>query len=438
MAHAARQPDDAISLAMDRPRLASRFSKVRDRFVALCATLDPEDMVIQAMPDASPPKWHLAHTTWFFDNFVLRARQTGYKPFNPQFHYLFNSYYESVGPFHPRPQRGLLSRPTTGQVMAYRRHVDDEISKLIDSTAPAAWPELAFLILLGTHHEEQHQELFYTDTLYNFSRNPMRPAIQSGVVSSGELAETTTKPLAYRDFPGGVIELGAVNSDIEHFTFDNERPRHRVYLEPYRLANRLVTNAEYQAFMADGGYRRAELWLSDGWSVVRERGWREPLYWEQRDGGWWSMTVAGMQPLQPAAPVTHLSYYEADAYARWAGKRLPTEAEWEHAAAGLADGPAHGNFLEHGHLRPMPASGEEPLQQMFGDVWEWTASPYSPYPGFRPEAGSLGEYNGKFMCNQMVLRGGSCVTPRDHIRSTYRNFFPPDARWQFSGLRLAE
>ena len=389
-------------------------------------------MVLQAMPDASPPKWHLAHTSWFFDNFILRARQPDYQPFHPAFHHLFNSYYETVGTFHPRPQRGVLSRPTVDEVMAYRRHVDAEIKTLIDSTPESDWPELAFLILLGTHHEQQHQELFYTDTLFNFSCNPLRPAIQQ---LPTEAEQSVAPELRFVEFPGGVIEIGAPRGGLDSFSFDNERPRHRVYLEPYRLANRLVTNAEYQRFLMDDGYRRADLWLSDGWALVNQANWNAPLYWEQRDEGWWSMTIGGMQPVNPAAPVAHLSFYEADAYARWAGKRLPSEAEWENAATGLT---VQGNFLEDGCLRPRPAPDAPGLQQLYGDLWEWTASPYSPYPGFRPETGSLGEYNGKFMCNQMVLRGGSCVTPHGHIRDTYRNFFPPQARWQFSGLRLAE
>lgn len=386
--------------------------------------------MLQAMAEASPPKWHLAHTTWFFDNFILRATLPDYRPFDPLFHHLFNSYYETVGTFHPRHQRGLLSRPTLAEVMAYRAHVDRQILDLLQECADGREENLEFLVLLGTHHEQQHQELFFTDTLYNFSCNPAAPA----VVPIGPQSERRAPPLAFIDYPGGNAKIGQAR-DNRAFGFDNERPRHRVYVQPFRLANRLVTNGEYLEFLNDDGYRRPEFWLADAWARVQTEIWTAPLYWQNPDGQWQSLTLAGRRALSPDSPVAHLSYYEADAYARWRGKRLATEAEWEVAATGQ---PIQGNFLDSGHYRPLAPKAGAGCQQLFGDLWEWTSSPYGAYPGFRPEAGSLGEYNGKFMCNQMVLRGGSCVTPRDHIRATYRNFFPPQARWQFAGVRLAE
>ncbi len=417
------------------PEARRWFLEVRTRSEALARPLEIEDYGLQSMPDASPPKWHLAHTTWLFETFLLQPFLPGYRPFHPQFGYLFNSYYEAVGARHPRPQRGLLSRPTVREVYAYRSHVDAEMQRLLESPG-SAWTEFEPLLTLGLHHEQQHQELFLTDLKHGFSVNPLRPAYAAGRPD----APAGSTPLAWVPFSGGVHEIGFPAAQEGEFCFDNETPRHRVYLQDYRLASRLVTCGEYRQFMVDGGYRRPEWWLSEGWRTVQERGWTAPLYWEERDGEYRQMTLHGMRPVDPDEPVCHVSYFEADAFARWAGKRLPTEAEWEHAAESLSPlGPTEGNFVESGHFHPVPAGAEgEGLRQFFGDVWEWTASPYVPYPGFRPATGAVGEYNGKFMCNQFVLRGGSCATPRSHIRATYRNFFPPDARWQFTGLRLAD
>jgi len=388
--------------------LAEHYREVRAATDALAAPLSAEDCAIQSMPDASPVKWHLAHTTWFFETLVLEAIP-GHAPFDPAFRVLFNSYYESVGQQHPRPERGLLSRPPLERVRAYRRHVDARVLRLLDSGAPD--PLLA-VIELGVHHEQQHQELILTDLLHAFWRNPLRPAYREERPAGGASA----RPLSWRASAAGVREIGHAGPG---FAFDNERPRHRIFVEAFELASRPVTNAEYLAFVGDGGYARPELWLSDGFAAARARGWSAPLYWEERDGEWWSFTLAGMARLRPDDPVCHVSHYEADAYARWAGARLPTEAEWECAA-------------EDAGAAALPGATALP-----GAVWEWTASAYTPYPGFRPLGGSLGEYNGKFMSNQLVLRGGSRATPRGHIRRSYRNFFPPDARWQFSGIRLA-
>lgn len=410
-----------------RDRLLARFDAVRARTEALAAPLSPEDQVVQSMPDASPTKWHLGHTTWFFEAVVLAPAMRGHRAFDPAFAYLFNSYYEALGPRHPRPERGLLTRPPAETVAAYRRHVDAAVRTLAEEADEESWRAAAPLLELGIQHEQQHQELILTDILHAFSRNPLRPAYGQVPPPSGAAA-----PLRWVAFAGGLHEIGAAATG---FAFDNERPRHRVYLEPFRLASRPVTNAEFRAFIADGGYERPELWLSDGWGTVQARGWRHPLYWFRQDGRWRTMSLGGATDLDDAAPVCHLGFYEADAYARWAGRRLPTEAEWEVAAATV---PLDGNLGGKGALRPLPADGGGGPRQMFGDVWEWTASAYRPYPGFRPLAGAVGEYNGKFMANQMVLRGGSCATPEGHVRPSYRNFFYPHQRWQFSGLRLAE
>jgi ergothioneine biosynthesis protein EgtB len=377
------------------------------------------------MPDASPVKWHLAHVSWFFENFVLAPYVRGFEPFHPQFGYLFNSYYETVGTFFPRPGRGVLSRPTVDEVYRYRAHVDRAIGDGIDAVGDKSWADVARRIELGLHHEQQHQELLLTDVKHLYALNPLRPAYRPPL----EPRDAPGRPLGWLEFPAGIREIGWAGRE---FAFDNEMPRHRVFLEPFRLADRLVTNGEYLAFMGGGGYTRADLWLSEGWRAVRERGWEAPLYWERIDGEWWQMTLAGPRRVDDREPVCHVSYYEADAYARWAGKRLPTEAEWEVASARSA---IAGNFRESGRLHPAPADGGT---QLFGDVWEWTSSSYSPYPGFRPLEGSLGEYNGKFMANQLVLRGGSCATPAAHMRGSYRNFFYGPDRWQFMGIRLAE
>lgn len=413
-------------------RLLSHYRRVRQLSEALCKPLASEDYVIQTMPDVSPPKWHLAHTSWFFENFILAPRLKDYQPFHPAYGYLFNSYYETVGQFWPRPQRGLLSRPTVGEIYAYRQHVDTAMEHLAEGLEAKEWPILTPLIELGLHHEQQHQELLLTDLKHIFATNPLRPAYQEGRLAKLQEAGEAGR-LEWQEFEGGLHHIGHKGQD---FAYDNEGPRHSVYLRDFRLALRLVTTGEYLAFMAAGGYQEPRYWLSDGWDAVRQQGWQAPLYWEQREDGWWHMTLSGMQPIQPGAPICHLSYYEADAFARWAGYRLPTETEWEVA---VGRPPYEGNFLDSGALHPLPASqAEKTLAQLFGDVWEWTASPYTPYPGYRPPAGAVGEYNGKFMCNQMVLRGGSCISSRDHLRASYRNFFPPHARWQFTGLRLAD
>ena len=400
--------------------LASAYMRIRRLSEQLCAPLQPEDMGLQACPDVSPPRWHLAHTTWFFETFLLVPHLPGYQPFNPAFEYLFNSYYNGIGEQYPRPQRHLLSRPTNQDVLAWRRQVDDAMLKLIDTA-----PQLANLIELGLNHEQQHQELLLTDIKYSLSFNPLSPAISTPIHSGGHASPA----LSFQDFTGGKVEHGADPS--EGFVFDNETPRHPVWLASYRLANRPVTNGEYRDFITDGGYQRPELWLSDGWAWVQQHAIRRPLYWQGDLLNHW--TLAGMQPLLPDQILAHVNYYEADAYARWAGLRLPTEQEWEHAARQCQ---RDGRFVENGLYQPgLAADGS--LCQLFGDVWEWTASAYLPYPGFRTAAGAVGEYNGKFMCNQMVLRGGSCASSQDHIRASYRNFFYPHHRWQFSGIRLA-
>jgi ergothioneine biosynthesis protein EgtB len=399
-----------------------RYQRIRGFSEWLCEPLSAEDLGLQACPEVSPPRWHLAHTTWFFETFVLKAARPGYQPWNPAFEYLFNSYYNGIGQQYPRPQRHLLSRPGMDEVLAWRRHVDDAMTELLGHELA---PETAAMAELGLHHEQQHQELLVTDLKYSLSHNPLYPVYRSAP------APGRAAPLSYQSFEGGLVEIGAGDSG---FAFDNERPRHRVWLEPFWLANRPVSCDEYQAFIADHGYERPELWLSDGWDWVRAEGASSPLYWQQIDGTWWHYTLGGLEPVNPEAPVAHLNYYEADAYARWAGRRLPTEAEWEHAAC---DRPVSGHFVEQELWHPAPADGAG-LVQMFGDIWEWTASAYLPYPGFRPPAGAVGEYNGKFMCNQMVLRGGSCASATEHLRASYRNFFYPDMRWQFSGLRLAD
>jgi ergothioneine biosynthesis protein EgtB len=413
------------------PSLAHTFDRVRATTQQLCEPLEVEDWVVQSMPDASPAKWHLAHTSWFFEQFILKAQVRDYQSTHPQYDYLFNSYYQGVGPMHERPQRGLLTRPTVAEVMAYRAHVDAHMRELLATRSDDA--QIAALTTLGINHEQQHQELLLTDLKHLFSCNPLRPAYRCQPPARTPTAST---PMRFYTFDGGIHHIGA-NDDDGSFVFDNELPRHKVLLEPFALANRLLTNGEYIEFIRDGGYQRPEVWLSDGWATVLKEQWVRPCYWSEALDS--EFTLHGMQPLDPAGPVCHLSYYEADAFARWAGARLPSEAEWEIAAAQM---PVRGNLLEHDTLHPCAAPDdadhdESLLRQLFGDVWEWTASPYTPYPGYRAPPGALGEYNGKFMCNQLVLRGGSCVTPTSHIRATYRNFFYPHARWQFMGVRLA-
>ncbi len=413
--------------------LRVRYEAVRRASAVLCRPLATEDYGLQAMADASPPKWHLAHTSWFFETFLLKPFLRDYQVFHPQFETLFNSYYQTIGVQYPRPSRGLLSRPTVEEVRRYRAHVDAAMVSLLAEAKSSDLAEIARRTVLGCHHEQQHQELLLTDIKYNFSVNPLRPAYRSDLP---EATERISAPLSWTEYPGGIHEIGYNGGG---FAFDNEVPRHRVYVQSYALASRLVTCGEYLEFMEAGGYRRPEYWLADGWRTVCERGWQAPLYWEQKEGRWWQFTLAGMRPVDEHEPVCHASYYETDAYARWVGKRLPTEQEWEIAAASQ---PVVGNLrqsdYQSDHLHPVPARAGAAPVQIFGDVWEWTQSAYLPYPGYRALEGALGEYNGKFMVNQMVLRGGSCATAADHIRATYRNFFYPLDRWQFTGIRMAE
>jgi ergothioneine biosynthesis protein EgtB len=384
--------------------LACTYRAVRDFTEALAGPLSPEDQCVQSMPDASPAKWHRAHTTWFFEQFVLLPHLRGYRPFDADYAYLFNSYYETVGARHPRPERGLITRPGAAEIGRYRAHVDAAMLRLLDD--PPVAHALSGLLELGLNHEQQHQELLVTDTLHAFAQNPLNPALQPRWEEAA-----LPGPARFVALPGGVVEIGHAGGG---FAFDNETPRHRVLLQPYRIADRPVRNREWLEFIADGGYRTPTLWMSDGWATVQAQGWTAPLYWRERGDAWWQMGPGELAPLIPDAPVRHVSWYEADAFARWAGARLPTEAEWEHAAA------------------------DRRLEGMTGQVWQWTASPYVAYPGFRPPPGAVGEYNGKFMVNQMVLRGSSCATPPGHARPSYRNFFHPDKRWQLSGLRLAQ
>jgi ergothioneine biosynthesis protein EgtB len=422
-------PDTKLSTRPEtRGTRSERFASIRNTTRSLAAPLSAEDCAIQSMPDASPVKWHLAHTTWFFETFVLAPHQPSYRVFDAAYRVLFNSYYNAVGEKHPRPERGLLSRPALPEVLAYRRYVDEAMLDLIGARELPA--DFEALIELGLHHEQQHQELILTDVKHLLSRNPLKPAYEK---------QWTLTPIRACDRRWIVIEPGLreIGYAGPGFCFDNETPRHRVWLNGFQIATHPVTHGDFIEFIADGGYRRPELWLSDGWDAVAAQRWQAPQYWEQRDGCSYTFTLHGEMPVEANTPICHLSFFEADAFARWANARLPTEAEWETAAA---DAPLAGNFLESKALHPLApreAPTEGTLAQAFGDVWEWTRSDYGPYPGFKPAAGAVGEYNGKFMCGQYVLRGGSCATPASHIRATYRNFFPPAARWQFSGLRLA-
>jgi ergothioneine biosynthesis protein EgtB len=413
---------------------ASRFSATRRRTIELCARLTPEDMMVQSCAEASPAKWHLAHTTWFFESFVLREFVPGYRTFNPDFVWLFNSYYQSFSAIPEKRLRASFSRPGVEEVLRYREHVDDAIDLLLEHDPP---PEAIQRIELGANHEEQHQELLLTDILHAFFSNPLRPAYHCDASWNHPAACAGGKNIEWLSLPGGLSEFGHTG---DAFCFDNELARHRVWLEPYKLASRLTTCEEFAGFMEDGGYERPELWLSAGWDAVKANGWRAPLYWTRGDKGWSVFTLRGEFPLDAIkdSPVSQVSYFEADAYARWAGMRLPTEFEWEGAAERCRPNTGHpieGNFLDSGNLLPVATDGTPSL---FGDCWQWTASAYLAYPGFSALEGALGEYNGKFMSGQMVLRGGSCVTPAAHIRATYRNFFSPETRWQFSGIRLAQ
>ena len=403
------------------------FTRVRAQTERLAAPLSAEDCCVQSMPDASPTKWHLAHTSWFFETFVLERALPGYRVFHPEFRVLFNSYYNAVGDQHPRPQRGLLTRPSLDEVLAYRAHVDRCVLEVLAKNDAG---EVAAVIELGLHHEQQHQELLLTDVKHLLAANPLRPAYRGDLTRAegGELA-----PVRWQRSEAAIREIG---SDGPHFHFDNEAPRHPALVPAFEIASRLVTNAEFLAFVESGAYADPAWWLADGYATLRTESWQAPAYWERRDGAWYEFTLGGLRPLDLSAPVSHVSYYEADAFARWSDARLPSEAEWEVAAASV---PIAGNFIERDALHPVALVGDvgDAPSQFFGDVWEWTQSPYLAYPGFRAAAGAIGEYNGKFMCNQFVLRGGSCATPADHVRATYRNFFPPAARWQWSGLRLA-
>ena len=412
----------------DRERVLTEYYAVRQDSERLCQPLAVEDYGIQTCTEVSPPKWHLAHTTWFFETFLLKPLLPDYREVEPQYAYLFNSYYDTVGAQWPRPQRGLLSRPTVEEVYRYRTHVDRAMEELITRSAPPVWPEIAHRLTLGLNHEQQHQELLLTDIKHIFGLNPLRPVYQQ----TKERPDAASVLQDWLEFAGGEHRIGC---DGEGFCFDNETPGHRVCLEPFQLSGRLVTNGEYLEFLGDGGYRRPELWLSDGWATLQRQGWEGPLYWERRGDEWWQMTLGGMQPVDVSEPVCHVSYYEAEAFAAWAGRRLPTESEWEVAARDCGGGR---NLREAGYLQPTTAENGSGMQQAFGDCWEWTASPYTAYPGYRRAEGAFGEYNGKFMCNQMVLRGGSCVTPPSHLRVSYRNFFYPWERWQFTGIRLAD
>ena len=401
-----------------------KYRQLRNGTISLTDSLSAEDQLVQSMPDVSPTKWHLAHTTWFFETFLLGTYLDGYQTYHPRYGFLFNSYYNTVGHQYPRPERGLMSRPALEDILRYRDYVDDAMADLLTSDVEAD-RRFGLLVETGFAHEQQHQELILTDIKHVLGRNPLFPAYD------GELpiADDESAPACWTDHPGGLVSIGF---DGDRFAFDNERPRHQTWLEPFAMCSRLVTNGEYLEFIDSGGYADPRWWLSDGWMERQLQGWNAPLYWHQQDSGWCIFTLGGLRHLRSEEPVSHVSYYEADAFARWANARLPTEAEWESVASTR---PHQGNLQESGFLHPMQVSDHS--GQYFGDVWEWTQSPYVAYPGFHPNEGSLGEYNGKFMCNQLVLRGGSCLTPRDHIRATYRNFFPANSRWQFAGFRLA-
>lgn len=429
-------PTSTLGLALNgfcpsKDELMAQYRQVRTFTEELCAPLETEDYVVQSMTDVSPAKWHLAHVTWFFDTLFLAAALPNYQPLHPRYAYLFNSYYITLGERHCRPKRGLISRPTVAETYQYRQHVDQQVLNCLDRASTTQLEEWTPIIVLGLNHEQQHQELMVTDLKHVFSVNPLRPAYR-------DLPHTpaaSPPPLEWIRFAEGIYQIGHTGAG---FGYDNEFPQHRELVPAFQIGSRPVTNGEYLAFMEDTGYQRPDLWLSDGLATVQDQGWNAPFYWEQHDGRWYEMTLGGLRELDPAQPVCHVSYYEAQAYARWAGARLPTEAEWEVAAANV---PIAGNFVDHTQFHPMalaPDAERGQLHQMFGDVWEWTQSAYLPYPGYQPLPGAVGEYNGKFMCNQMVMRGGACSTSLSHIRRTYRNFFYPDMRWQFMGIRLAK
>ncbi|MET0065048.1 MAG: ergothioneine biosynthesis protein EgtB [Candidatus Thiodiazotropha sp.] len=417
--------DATLTPESGRDRLIEAFEQVRLRSEQLCAPLAVDDYQIQSIEQTSPPKWHLAHMSWFFETFVLARFEDRYAPWDERFDFIFNSYYYTHGSMHPRPDRGLLSRPTVDAVLDYRAVVSSRMLTLLDAAGDGQWGELAALTILGLHHEEQHQELLLMDIKHNFWSNPLRPIYRDDLT----LQSGSARPMGWFHQSGGIHEVGHAG---EGFAYDNETPRHSVLHRDYALADRLVTNAEYRAFMDDGGYRRPELWLSDGWALLQTQAWQHPLYWVAEEGGWRQFTLAGLKTLQPHEPVCHVSYYEADAFARWSGHRLPLESELEQV---LAQQPVEGHFADREAFQPAAASS---AGQWYGDLWAWTASPYSAYPGFKPLVGTMGEYNGKFMANQMVLKGGCCITPAGHTRASYRNFFYPDERWAYTGIRLAE
>jgi ergothioneine biosynthesis protein EgtB len=412
--------------------LLGRFHEVRTFTTQLCRDLEPEDCVVQSIPDVSPTKWHLAHTTWFFETFILKKWVPGYQSEIPEYAYLFNSYYNAAGDMHRRDLRGLISRPTVKEAQRYRSSIDSYIDDLLAGADENLLAEIEPFLTLGLHHEQQHQELLVTDIKHVFAQNPLYPIFRERKI---DVVPEKIAPMKFVDFDEATFEIG---HDGSGFSYDNEGPRHRALIPRFALASRLVTNGEFLEFIESDSYARPEFWLSLGWITVNEQRWQAPMYWVKRDGGWWNFTLSGFRPVDESEPVTHVSYFEADAYANWAGARLPTEFEWERAAHDL---PIEGNFVENERFHPQAGAApaeDRRLAQLFGDVWEWTRSAYSPYPGYRAEPGALGEYNGKFMCNQYVLRGGSCATSRRHIRRTYRNFFQPEKRWQFTGIRLAQ
>ena len=421
----------SVNHSHDIEYLMRHFLRVREQSEAICTPLEVEDYGLQAFVDASPPKWHIAHTSWFFETFLLKPYLKGYKVFQPLFAHLFNSYYEQVGSFHARPERGLLARPTVVEIYQYRKYVDEHMQELLSRIPEQHERAIRVRTAIGINHEQQHQELLLTDIKFNYAYSPLKPIYRELQVLQGK-----PSTLNWIELKEGVYEIG-VSMESTEFAFDNETPGHRIFNQSMRMASRPTTNGEFMLFMQEGGYARPEFWLSEGWKTVQLQHWQAPLYWEKLDNEWYQMTLGGMRRVDESAPVSHVSHYEADAYARWAGMRLPSEAEWEILAR---DCEIEGNFVESDYLQPMPVmvQSANTLQQIYGDVWEWTQSPYTPYPGYHAPSGALGEYNGKFMSSQMVLRGGSCFTPRDHIRPTYRNFFYPGDRWQCSGFRLAE
>lgn len=424
----ALQQEQCAEQSSPQASLLTRYREIRKDSESICDPLQVEDYGVQTMADVSPPRWHLAHVTWFFETFLLKPYLFDYQEFHPQFAYLFNSYYETVGSMHPRPQRGFLSRPTTEEIYRYRAYVDEHMQSLLQNIPESQLDEINLRTQVGVHHEQQHQELLLTDIKYNFSINPLHPVYRDQLA----VAKIPAQDIQWTEHNGGMVSVGA---DSNNFCFDNETPRHDTFLQPFRMASRPVSNGEYLEFMDAGAYSQVDLWLSEGWKTIREQQWQAPLYWQKIDNNWHYMTLAGLQPVDMPAPVCHVSFYEAHAYAQWAGKRLPTEFEWE-AIASSHD--SHkGHFSDSGYYQPRTAIATG-MCQLFGDVWEWTQSSYSPYPGFVPLPGSLGEYNGKFMCSQMTLRGGSCVTAANHVRASYRNFFYPKDRWQYSGIRLVE